>query len=104
MDTLKEDILEEEEFRSLSAFEQQRYMKYIENMDKEFKEINIELKQKSNDRELLDIQALSEHKERFKDHLEYWNSKLLAWETKYEEKKIYREDYTENQKLMNKRI
>ena len=87
METLKEDVLEEEEFRSLSTFEQQRFMKSSQDMDKEFKEIQTDLKQKCKARKLLDFQALNDHKERFDDHMRYWDSKLLSWDIKYEEKK-----------------
>ena len=77
MAQLKEDVEEEQEFRSLSSFYQQRYMKIIQDMEDQFKEIRSELKQKCKEKEFQDIQALDHYKERFEDQIDYWNSKLV---------------------------
>ena len=87
MAQLKEDVEEEQEFRSLSSFYQQRYMKIIQDMEDQFKEIRSELKQKCKEKEFQDIQALDPYKERFEDQIDYWNSKLVIWESKHNEKK-----------------
>ena len=90
MDTLKEDILEEEEFQSLSPFYQQRYMKIIQDIDDQFKEILCQLKQKCKEKEFKDIQDLLHHKEQFEFQVDYWKSKLLTWELKHEGKRLTR--------------
>ena len=83
---IMEDDMEEKEFWSLSTFEQQRYMKNIQDMDKQFKEIQNELKKKGEDGYFPDVQALIDQKEQFDNEIRYWNSKVLSWDTKYEKK------------------
>ena len=70
MDLFNEDHLEEVEFRSMSTFEQQRYTRKLQDMDECFKEVQKQLKNKSeNSKEFLDILALENHKDHFDDQM-----------------------------------
>ena len=52
---IMEDEMEEKEFRSLSTFEQQRYMKNIQDMEKQYEEIKNEPKKEGEDGYFLDV-------------------------------------------------
>ena len=80
-----EDDFEEMEFRSMKTFEQQRYMKMIEELDNCFRDIENKLK---NDRIFLDADyEYDPYKEQFDDFMEHWNYKISSWEIRHPDKK-----------------
>ena len=88
METLKADEFNEEEFRSMTPFEQQRYTKKVQKLNRSFRDILQSLKEKS-EKQIngLDEQGLSEHKEQFEDHLSLWRHHIsLQKGTKSREK------------------
>ena len=78
-----EDDLEEKEFKSLKSFEQQRFLKKIQEMDKRFKDLQTNLK----NRAFLDIQEMEDYKQFFNDEIDYWTYEISSWESKYSDKK-----------------
>ena len=81
----REDDLEEQEYRSLTSFEQQRYIKMMQELDKSFKDIEKKL---NSDRAFLDLNNEFEpYKEEFESHMEFWKFKIMSWETRHSNKK-----------------
>ena len=78
-----EDDLEEKEFKSLKSFEQQRFLKKIQEMDKRFKDLHTNLKKRA----FLDIQEMEDYKQFFNDEIDYWTYEISSWESKYSDKK-----------------
>ena len=87
MAAIKEDRFEEEEFGSLSPFEQQRFMKKTQELDKCFRELQTCLKRRfTNEREFLDIQELEIYEEQYDDHINKWTYQITSWEQKHSNK------------------
>ena len=104
MYNLKEDILEEEEFQSLTPYEQQRYNKKVQEINKCFQDILTDFKKKwDNEKYIIDIQALEDHKEQFDDHLSNWRYKISIWkERKSQQKKLSARLEQEVENYLNK--
>ena len=83
-----EDDLEETEFRSLKPFEQQRYVKKIQELDKCLQDIETCLRNKcKNNSTIIEIEELELNKEQFDDQLVNWSFKISSWVTRHPEKK-----------------
>ena len=87
MNTLKEDDLEEEEFRSMSTWEQQRYHRKMQEMNQCFEDILTDFKRKCEEKIYLDEEFLKIHKENFNDHLSNWRYQISKWKERNSEKK-----------------
>ena len=81
MAVIKEDKYEEEEFRSLSPFDQQRFTKKMQEMNMCFKEIILNLK-KIREQQVFDLLALEIYREQFGDQINRWTHQISSWETK----------------------
>ena len=81
MAVIKEDKYEEEEFRSLSPFDQQRFTKKMQEMNMCFKEIILNLK-KIREQQVFDLLALEIYREQFDDQMDRWTHQISSWETK----------------------
>ena len=65
----REDDLEEQEYWSLTSFEQQRCIKMMQELDKSFKDIEKKL---NSDRAFLDLNnEFDPYKEEFESHMEF---------------------------------
>ena len=76
----REDKLEEREFNSLIPFDQQRYIKMMQDLNKCFKDIE---KKYNNDRAFLDMdKEIEPYKEEFDSYMDHWKHKIMSWETR----------------------
>ena len=94
-----EDVIEEKEFRSLNTFEQQRYLKKIQEIDKCFKDLEKDL----NNRAFIDIEEVEDYEENFDHELSNWTDKIALWESRHPDKKsLSNRMYKELESYMNK--
>ena len=87
MDTLKENAIEEEEFESLTPFEQQRFTSKLQYMEECFREVNNKLKENYNDAEFFDALVLEFSREEFDDQISRWTHFISTWENRNSEQK-----------------
>ena len=80
MSVYKEDHLEEQEFQLLTSYEQQRYMRKLQEFDERFREIKSQLKNNwNNDQEYIDNEFIESQKELFDDLMSHSKHQVLTW-------------------------